>query len=203
MKKKIYILLTAALAVLAGCIHDKQWETPAADADADAGSVTLNIALPAPVVQDMGRTRGVSDFDNFKNINIILAAGAAEPSTILHTIYVELDNAATTLPAGIEYSLRGGNYGLHFSKEWFRNSGMDPAGITFIVVANYGSQISEPTVGALRSHKYVSPEPGSPGNNVMYGESDIYEGNTPVHTNPDLDHAGGRTLKVDLTQPSR
>ncbi len=220
MKQKIYILLTAVLAALAGCIHDTQWDTPG-PADADDGSVSLNIAVPAPVAKNMGRTRGVGDFDRFENINVMIAEG----TDIIYSLYITFDasgNATTTPPAGIVYGKRaddyddsqgdgndedgsnennyGAHYGIHFSQGWFENYGISSETVDFYIVGNYGAAIDMDTVGELQSLKYNSslPGSGSPGNNVMYGKSEDYDGDKHSHNTAVDPHQGGRTLKVEL-----
>jgi hypothetical protein len=192
MKQKIYILLSAALTALAGCIHDRQPEAPAADAD---GSVTLSIALPAPVVKDMGRTRGVEDFYNLDDLNIVIADGEDDDSAVLYNLFFRLSEVEDSeVINGATYTVRGDGHGIHFPEEWFERYELSSETATFFVVGNYGEAIDVATVGALRAVRYVSDIPGSPGSrNVLYGESADWPDSPHEVLHPE-----GRSLKVEL-----
>lgn len=191
------------LAPLSGCINDKSGEMPPSAGD---GSVSLSVALPSPVAKSMGRqTRGAEDFDKFENLNIAMAESGTDAAPIIYSLYLEFDGsggATTSLPGGVEYEVRDGNFGVHFSGEWFGHYGVSAEKAVFFLVGNYGEEIDAATVGDMRGLKYTSPTPGSPGYNVMYGESEDYDGDDLSHDTSADPHTGGRTLKVDLERLS-
>jgi hypothetical protein len=198
MKKIIYTLLVATFAVLTGCIEDNRPVELPQTAEVD-GSVSLNISMPTPVAKDMGRTRAaIREFNTLENINILIAQG----NTIEDNLYIELDEsrqiiAPTNLPTGVTYTAQQGNDlnpGIHFSNDWFKESGISPETVQFFLVGNYGEEIDPATVEELR--KLKSPEPWTVGYKVLYGESGKDLGNHTHATHPES--TTGRTLKVEL-----
>jgi hypothetical protein len=193
--KNIYILLAAAIVALTGCVKDKlPHEMP--QPVANDGSVSLSIALPAPVAKNLNRrTRAVGDFDSFENVNILMTDG----NSIIRSLYLELDNAGentTALPADVEYDVRGENYDIHFDKEWFQHYDISSEDVSFYLVGNYGEAIDVATVEDLQELKY---EIGSTAQNVLYGSSEDYdEADGHNHGTVGNLHNDYRALKVDL-----
>jgi hypothetical protein len=167
-------LSAVCVAVVASCTKDL-----VGPSDSDTSSTRLAISLPALSNGMTTRAGEPADFDAIHNLNIFIASG----DQILHRLYIDNVEGAFT-GTGADAGITGGEdasykYVVTYPGTWIdanQGSGIHRRGMNnYIVVANYGSAITEATatdVAALRALQ-IGGAQGivNPMQAVMFGES--------------------------------
>lgn len=194
MFRTLYIknwLVGSLLFMLGICLHTScsDEEVGGGSVSGQKGGITLNIKLPDPIVKNP-MTRGATDFDEIRNLNIIVANGTDDASDVIGAFYYsEEDQQDQPVIDKNNQSISA-----HFSKEFVKENGLSSK--TFFIVANNDQQLTPrdiPTVRDLRAYKDKA-ERGIPANGcMMFAEAENEGGQ---HT--DEDGTSGITLKAEL-----
>lgn len=169
--------LSAAL-MASGCAKD-----PAAGGNATddrPGEIFLRIELPDPLPVDPMTRVGAADFNEIRDLNVVVASGRGDDAALSAVHYIDVrDIPVESGDPTVQYN--GENIEIHFSdSEWYTSS----TGV--YVVANYGRKIAQGmTVGQVRSLTQTSSMPGIPENGCLMFAEAATDPDNPSHSHGD------------------
>lgn len=160
----IALILMAGSMLFTSCTEDEMYRPNLSTGD---GSLTLQLSVPDPIVVQPETRAGVEDFNTITDLNVVIASGSDENSTIEKVFYYTYGQSYNNASEGINYN---GANAIHFSKEYVGQNSLTSKSI--FVVANWGSEISVNNVGALKSLKQETNSlPGNPVGCMMFAEA--------------------------------
>ena len=154
-------------------------------------SVALRVNMPTPIVCEPMSKAGAADFDQLKDLNIVIADGEGDDAEIKKVIYFEYakqtnDNVIPETGNGVYYTdekKENNNvtgFNLHFTSDWLEENGITISNGTvdaqFFLVGNWGKIIdmeNVTTVDVLRNLKAYTLSSASgliQAPNIMFGE---------------------------------
>lgn len=204
------LLFVLNVLLLAGCVRDEVDYVPDPNnplpSDIPAGSVMLHVGLPQPVTQEIGTRAAATDFNEFRDLNIVIADGSADGAKILSCVYFrpgDMQDGESVVGGDdlVVYKKllgQGENaFSVHFSKKWLDYMEISSDNV-FFLVGNYGRALEYgemADVGALRrlqdrSAAGVEGWVNTPC--MLFGES------ADNGTHDHADGTQGRSLRVEM-----
>lgn len=187
-KSLITSLLIAGGALFSACTDEDIYEPIHTGGD---GSLTLQLSVPDPIVIQPETRAGVSDFNTITDLNVVIASGSDDNSTIEEVFYYTYGTADGSESSDTYYN---GEKSIHFSKEYVGEKGLTSKSI--FVVANLKEQINESqitTVGELRSiQQKAVDEIGVVSGTILFGEAKDPKDNTQTEPH------GGALKEIEL-----
>lgn len=151
------------------------------------GGLTLNINLPDPITIDPMTRAGVADFNEIKDLNVVIADGEGDDAKIVKVLYI--DNGTPPqgeIEEGISIKSEEGRDipSIHFDKEVY-------PGENIYVVANWKSKIDMQQVTSVNMLKQLqqTSELGIPVGSILFGKA---ESTSQSHGD------NGKTMEVEL-----
>lgn len=169
--KYIFILLLLPVcSVLTSCSDE---ELSGISGSGEKNGITLGFTLPDPIAIDPATRAGIQDFNQIKDLNIVIADEADQ--NIKKNLYLSqsvLNGGKAIIDEGIVFQrTQEGNPSLHFDAKHY-------PGKNIYALANWGKEVTVKTVRELKELKQTSSgssdvAAGVPVGSMMFGKAEL------------------------------
>lgn len=170
LKYIFVLLLLPVCSVLTSCSDE---ELSGISGSGEKNGITLGFTLPDPIAIDPATRAGIQDFNQIKDLNIVIADEADQ--NIKKNLYLSqsvLNGGKAIIDEGIVFQrTQEGNPSLHFDAKHY-------PGKNIYALANWGKEVTVKTVRELKELKQTSSgssdvAAGVPVGSMMFGKAEL------------------------------